>query len=83
MLTTQEKIDNIGKINKRQYEQARDILQNALSDSNIDTDYYGEVRGIAMQMATLAIQQKEERDALFAVMNNEPIPLFSSYVTPQ
>jgi len=71
MLTTQEKINVIGQINKRQYEQANDILQKALDNSSIDCDYYGEVRGIAMQMAALAIQQKEERDALFKLINED------------
>ena len=74
MLTTQEKLDAISRIIKRQADTENDILQDALDASNIDTDLYGEVRGIAQSMAALALKQKEERDAMFAIVNADSTP---------
>jgi hypothetical protein len=74
MLTTQEKLEAISRIIKRQADTEEDILQGALDASSIDTDYYGEIRGVAMQMAAFALKQKEERDALFAIINADPTP---------
>ena len=74
MLTIQEKLDAISRIIKRQNDTEQDVLQNALDASSIDCDYYGEVRGIALQLAALALKQKEERDTLFAIINTETTP---------
>ena len=59
-MTTFEKIDAITRIIRRQSEQADNILENALSNASFDSNYYGEVRGIAHSSAALALKQKEE-----------------------
>ena len=72
MLSTQEKIDAIGNILKRQVEEENEVLQTALDASSIDYELYTEVRGIAQQMALFALKQKEERVALFAIIKSDP-----------
>ena len=72
MLNAKEKIEIISNIIERQAKTFDNILNSALRDSNIDTDSYGEIIGIAREMASIAIQQKEERDALFDIVKQEP-----------
>ena len=72
MLTPQEKIKLISDIVDRQSNTFETLLQEAMDKTSLDRDYYGEIRGVAHKMAAVATQQKEERDALFAIIEQEP-----------
>ena len=71
MLTPQEKIVTIAETTQRQFNESDQILNAMLSDSNIDSDYNNEIKGIARQMMNVAIQQHEERTVLYQILQKE------------
>ena len=61
----------IQKVVQDQFGQAKAMMNEALKDSGIDPKYHGIVRCLCRQMMAVALQQKEERDALYKQFINE------------
>jgi hypothetical protein len=55
----------VQEIIKRQFNEANEMMDEALNDSDIDSEYHGQVKSICRQMMAIACNQKEERDFLF------------------
>lgn len=78
-MSEQEKIEFIARTALRQHQEATKILEDALDDSDLSSDVYCEVRGICRLMMNIALQQRDERDAIYKVIHHatpapKPVP---------
>ena len=74
MLTEHEIIEEISKLIRRQFDESQRQIQEALDDSSIDTDYYGEVRSMIRQFMSLVEQQQEERHYVYKTLLGDRKP---------
>ena len=66
----QQNIEELGKLIKQQADETNRQIDNAMSQSSIDSDYDGEVRGLIRQFMALAQQQYEERQYVYHILSN-------------
>ncbi len=69
----QQNIEELGKLIKRQADEANRQIDDAMSQSSIDSDYDGEMRGLIRQFMALAQQQYEERQYVYHILS-DPTP---------
>lgn len=68
-----ERLEEAAKIAKRQADELSREIENALNDSEFDTDYYGGLRGLIYQFVARANQQYEERALLYEILRKESV----------
>lgn len=66
----QQKLDETSKIAKRQADELARQIEDALTESGFDSDYYGEIRGMIYRFVAFGQQQMEERLSLYEIIRN-------------
>ena len=79
-----ERLDEAAKIASRQTEKLANEIEDALSESTFDSDYYGEIRGMIYRFVARANQQYEERALLYEILRKGSVcdPTSSTKDTP-
>jgi hypothetical protein len=62
------RLDEVARIAKRQTDELAREIEDALSESTFDSDYYGEIRGMIYRFVALTHQQYEERALLYEIL---------------
>lgn len=77
-------MDEVVKIAKRHSELLSGEIEDALNESQFDTDYYGELRGMMYRVAAVAQQLMEERVILYEILRkgSQCAPTSSQNATP-
>jgi hypothetical protein len=80
----QERLEETQRIAKRHADQLSNEIESILNESQFDTDYYGELRGMMYRVASFSAQLQEERSLLYEILRKGSVcdPTSSTKDTP-